>query len=51
MFLFALVNGSMAALSVAAANPPILPPAVPARDTNPWAKNPGGTVTTAQSGK
>ncbi|XP_017273081.1 protein numb homolog isoform X2 [Kryptolebias marmoratus] len=44
------VNGSMPAFSVAAANPPVLPPALPARETNPWAKNPGGAPATAQPG-
>ncbi|XP_055012278.1 protein numb homolog isoform X2 [Boleophthalmus pectinirostris] len=37
----ASVNGSAPAFSMAASvNPPALPPALPARDTNPWAKTP-----------
>uniref|UniRef100_A0A3P9K5P6 NUMB endocytic adaptor protein n=1 Tax=Oryzias latipes TaxID=8090 RepID=A0A3P9K5P6_ORYLA len=37
------VNGSTPAFPVpAAANPPVLPPALPVRETNPWAKNPVG---------
>lgn len=43
------VNGSAPSFSVAAvpANPPVLPPALPARDTNPWAKTPGGAPASA----
>ncbi|XP_047466835.1 protein numb homolog isoform X2 [Mugil cephalus] len=46
------VNGTSPAFSVAAAtaNPPVLPPALPARDTNPWAKNPAGAPASAQTG-
>ncbi|XP_020513980.2 protein numb homolog isoform X1 [Labrus bergylta] len=50
------VNGAAPAFSVAAAsaavtpNPPALPPALPARDTNPWAKTPGGAPASAQPG-
>ncbi|KAF6728727.1 numb-like protein [Oryzias melastigma] len=37
------VNGSTPVFPVpAAANPPALPPALPVRETNPWAKNPAG---------
>ncbi|RVE57636.1 hypothetical protein OJAV_G00218190 [Oryzias javanicus] len=37
------VNGSTPAFPVpAAANPPALPPALPVRETNPWAKTPAG---------
>ncbi|XP_023133516.1 protein numb homolog isoform X1 [Amphiprion ocellaris] len=39
-----------AAAVVAPANPPVLPPALPARDTNPWAKNPAGAPTSAHPG-
>ncbi|XP_060938915.1 protein numb homolog isoform X2 [Limanda limanda] len=40
------------AFSVAAAtaNPPVLPPALPARETNPWAKTPAGAPASAQPG-
>uniref|UniRef100_A0A8C6WNA4 NUMB endocytic adaptor protein n=1 Tax=Neogobius melanostomus TaxID=47308 RepID=A0A8C6WNA4_9GOBI len=36
------VNGTAPGFSVAAvpSNPPVIPPALPARDTNPWAKTP-----------
>uniref|UniRef100_A0A8P4GBK9 Protein numb homolog n=1 Tax=Dicentrarchus labrax TaxID=13489 RepID=A0A8P4GBK9_DICLA len=46
------VNGT-AAFSVPVAatpNPPVLPPALPARDTNPWAKTPAGAPASAQPG-
>nr|XP_054597858.1 protein numb homolog isoform X3 [Nothobranchius furzeri] len=45
----ASVNGTLPSFSVAA-NPPVLPPAFPARDTNPWAKSPGGAPPSAQPG-
>ncbi|XP_034015835.1 protein numb homolog isoform X2 [Thalassophryne amazonica] len=40
----ASVNGAASSFSVTAptANPPVLLPALPARDTNPWAKTPAG---------
>ncbi|XP_074547814.1 protein numb homolog isoform X2 [Halichoeres trimaculatus] len=52
------VNGTAPAFSVTAAasaaavtsNPPVLPPALPARDTNPWAKTPGGAPGSVQPG-
>ncbi|XP_033498461.2 protein numb homolog isoform X2 [Epinephelus lanceolatus] len=49
------VNGTAPAFPVAvaaaaAANPPVLPPALPARDTNPWAKTPAGAPASAQPG-
>ncbi|XP_034531201.1 protein numb homolog isoform X2 [Notolabrus celidotus] len=47
------VAASAAAAAAAAAvtsNPPVLPPALPARDTNPWAKTPGGAPASAQPG-
>ncbi|XP_034714531.1 protein numb homolog isoform X3 [Etheostoma cragini] len=47
------VNGTAPAFSVAAAataNPPLLPPALPARDTNPWAKTPAVAPASAQPG-
>ncbi|XP_040916371.1 protein numb homolog isoform X2 [Toxotes jaculatrix] len=48
------VNGTAPAFSVAApaatANPPVLPPALPARETNPWAKTPSGAPASAQPG-
>ncbi|XP_035465681.1 protein numb homolog isoform X2 [Scophthalmus maximus] len=48
------VNGTAPAFSVAAAaatpNPPVLPPALPARETNPWAKTPAGAPASAQPG-
>ncbi|XP_070776182.1 protein numb homolog isoform X3 [Enoplosus armatus] len=47
------VNGTAPTFSVAAAataNPPVLPPALPARDTNPWAKTPAGAPASAQPG-
>ncbi|XP_041809579.1 protein numb homolog isoform X4 [Chelmon rostratus] len=47
------VNGTPPAFSVpaaATANPPVLPPALPARDTNPWAKTPAGAPAPAQPG-
>ncbi|XP_034419103.1 protein numb homolog isoform X2 [Cyclopterus lumpus] len=48
------VNGTSPAFSVvaaaAAANPPVLPPALPARDTNPWAKTPARAPASAQPG-
>uniref|UniRef100_UPI003AAFB1F9 protein numb homolog isoform X2 n=1 Tax=Centroberyx gerrardi TaxID=166262 RepID=UPI003AAFB1F9 len=46
------VNGTAPAFSVAAAtaNPPVLPPPLPARDTNPWAKTPAGAPASAQPG-
>lgn len=58
-FLSAVVNGTAPAFSVAAAaataNPPVqssvLPPALPARDTNPWAKTPAGVPIPTQPGK
>ncbi|XP_035529696.1 protein numb homolog isoform X2 [Morone saxatilis] len=46
------VNGT-AAFSVPVAatpNPPVLPPALPARDTNPWAKTPAGAPASSQPG-
>lgn len=52
--LSAVVNGTAPAFSVpaaATANPTVLPPALPARDTNPWAKTPAGAPTSAQPGK
>ncbi|KAM7403611.1 hypothetical protein PAMA_004183 [Pampus argenteus] len=49
------VNGTAAVFSAAAAasaNPPVqnsvLPPALPARDTNPWARTPAGAPAPAQ---
>lgn len=49
--LSAVVNGTTPAFSVAAAaasaNPPVLPPALPARETNPWA---AGAPASAQPG-
>ncbi|KAE8290303.1 Protein numb-like protein [Larimichthys crocea] len=49
------VNGTAPAFSVPAAaaaavtaNPPVMPPALPARDTNPWAKTPAGAPASAQ---
>lgn len=57
----AVVNGSApafpappvstAAASVAAANPPALPPPLPARDTNPWAKVPTAPPAPSHPGK
>ncbi|XP_041827748.1 protein numb homolog isoform X2 [Melanotaenia boesemani] len=46
------VNGTMPAFSVAAApaNPPVMPSALPARETNPWAQNPVGAPASAQPG-
>ncbi|XP_076002846.1 protein numb homolog isoform X2 [Genypterus blacodes] len=51
------VNGTapvfcVAAVAAAAAtvNPPVLPPALPARDTNPWAKGPAGVPVLAHPG-
>ncbi|XP_076605532.1 protein numb homolog isoform X2 [Chaetodon auriga] len=47
------VNGTAHGFSVpaaATANPPVLPPALPARDTNPWAKTPAGAPASAQPG-
>ncbi|KAM9355696.1 protein numb homolog isoform 2-T2 [Pholidichthys leucotaenia] len=47
------VNGTTPAFSVAAAaaaNPLVLPLALPARETNPWAKNPAGAPSSAQPG-
>ncbi|XP_026194985.1 protein numb homolog isoform X4 [Anabas testudineus] len=52
------VNGTTPAFSAAAAaaavaasaNPPVLPPALPARETNPWAKTPAGAPASAQPG-
>ncbi|KAK2826679.1 hypothetical protein Q5P01_020893 [Channa striata] len=50
------VNGTTPAFSVAAAaaaasaNPPVLPPALPARETNPWAKTPAVAQASAQPG-
>ncbi|XP_074515903.1 protein numb homolog isoform X2 [Sebastes fasciatus] len=47
------VNGTAPAFSVVAAtavNPPVLPPALPARETNPWAKTPAGAPGPAQPG-
>uniref|UniRef100_G3NP22 Protein numb homolog n=1 Tax=Gasterosteus aculeatus aculeatus TaxID=481459 RepID=G3NP22_GASAC len=45
------VNGASPAFSAAAAaNPPVLPPALPARDTNPWTKTPAGVPPSAQPG-
>lgn len=41
------VNGTAPGFSVAAVptNPPVIPPALPARDTNPWAKTPAAGST------
>ncbi|KAJ0008717.1 hypothetical protein NQD34_016132 [Periophthalmus magnuspinnatus] len=40
------VNGTAPVFSMAASvNPPALPPALPARDTNPWAKTPAAAPT------
>ncbi|XP_068194325.1 protein numb homolog isoform X2 [Antennarius striatus] len=47
------VNGTAPVFSVpaaATANPPLLPPALPARETNPWAKTPAGAPASAQPG-
>ncbi|XP_028995382.1 protein numb homolog isoform X2 [Betta splendens] len=47
------VNGTAPAFALAAAaaaNPPVLPPALPARETNPWAKSPAGAPASAQPG-
>uniref|UniRef100_A0A7N8Y521 Protein numb homolog n=1 Tax=Mastacembelus armatus TaxID=205130 RepID=A0A7N8Y521_9TELE len=46
------VNGTAPGFSLAAAsaNPPVLPPALPARETNPWAKTPAGPPASAQPG-
>ncbi|XP_029900241.1 protein numb homolog isoform X3 [Myripristis murdjan] len=46
------VNGTAPAFPVAAAtaNPPALPPPLPARDTNPWAKSPAGAPASASPG-
>ncbi|KAM9708665.1 protein numb homolog isoform 1-T2 [Menidia menidia] len=45
------VNGTTPAFPVAAIpNPTALPPALPARDTNPWAKSPAGAPASAQPG-
>lgn len=46
------VNGTATVFPVAAvtANPPVLPPALPARETNPWSKTPAGTVAPAPTG-
>uniref|UniRef100_A0A3Q2P9S4 Protein numb homolog n=1 Tax=Fundulus heteroclitus TaxID=8078 RepID=A0A3Q2P9S4_FUNHE len=47
------VNGTMPAFSVAtatAAIPPVLHPALPARETNPWATNPAGPPVSAHPG-
>lgn len=50
--LSAVVNGTAPAFSVpAAANPSVVPPALPARETNPWAKTPAGAPASAQPGK
>nr|XP_020459852.1 protein numb homolog isoform X2 [Monopterus albus] len=42
------VNGT--AFSAASANTPVLPPPLPARETNPWAKTPAGDPASAQPG-
>ncbi|XP_067337055.1 protein numb homolog isoform X3 [Channa argus] len=48
------VNGTTPAFSVAAAaasaNPPVPPPALPARETNPWAKTPAVAQASVQPG-
>ncbi|XP_030574503.1 protein numb homolog isoform X2 [Archocentrus centrarchus] len=45
------VNGTTPAFSAAAtANPSVLPPALPTRETNPWAKSPAGATASAQTG-
>lgn len=47
------VNGTAPGFSVAAvpSNPPVMPPALPARDTNPWAKTPAtGSTLPAHAG-
>ncbi|KAF7652076.1 hypothetical protein LDENG_00101750 [Lucifuga dentata] len=46
------MNGTAPAFSVAAAtvNPPLLPPALPARETNPWAKISAAALASAQPG-
>ncbi|KAM4540839.1 protein numb homolog isoform 1-T5 [Fundulus diaphanus] len=45
------VNGTMPAFSVAAAAiPSVLHPALPARETNPWATNPAGPLASAHPG-
>ncbi|XP_066525924.1 protein numb homolog isoform X2 [Hoplias malabaricus] len=48
------VNGSAPAFPApavtVAANPPILPPPLPARDTNPWAKTPSAPPVSASTG-
>ncbi|KAM4625735.1 protein numb homolog isoform 2-T2 [Polymixia lowei] len=46
------VNGTPPAFSVAAAtaNTPVLPPPLPARETNPWAKTPAGGPALAPPG-
>lgn len=50
--LFALVNGTTPAFPAATtANPSVLPPALPARETNPWAKSPAGATASARTGK
>ncbi|XP_023252110.1 protein numb homolog isoform X1 [Seriola lalandi dorsalis] len=41
---------AVAAAAVATANPPVLAPALPARETNPWAKTPAGAPASAQPG-
>lgn len=54
----AVVNGSAHAfptppvsIAAAAVNPPTLPPPLPARDTNPWAKVPTAPPAPAHPGK
>ncbi|CAI5695694.1 unnamed protein product [Oreochromis niloticus] len=45
------VNGTTPAFPAATtANPSVLPPALPARETNPWAKSPAGATASAQTG-
>uniref|UniRef100_A0A674P2N5 Protein numb homolog n=1 Tax=Takifugu rubripes TaxID=31033 RepID=A0A674P2N5_TAKRU len=47
----AAVNGTAAPFSIPApANPPVLPPPLPARETNPWANTPAVAPTSAQPG-
>lgn len=55
--LLALVNGTMPAFSIAAtaaaaaSNPAVLHPALPTRETNPWAANPVGPAAPVLPGK
>ncbi|XP_056914355.1 LOW QUALITY PROTEIN: protein numb homolog [Takifugu flavidus] len=47
----AAVNGTAAPFSIPApANPPVLPPPLPARETNPWANTPAVAPTSAPPG-